>query len=317
MQSTEVIEFSVVIPLYNKEREIIRALESVFSQIKQPNEVIVVDDGSTDAGLQLVKQRYGSKVKLLVQQNSGVSVARNNGIREAASSFICLLDADDEWLPGYLLEIARLITHFPTATLYSTNIFYRDENGKPIPSSIGVPCDYFGVIEDFPLTFSKGYGLISSSSACIRKDIFDSGIIFPEGEKRGEDLYYWLRLGMTGSLAFSAKPYGRVNLNAQNRSISMNGILHYHFRWFYENKRLISNHKLFKSIESFIQKNAVIQAYGLKLAGDNDSVNMLIKLLFKNKDYTFIYLIPALLFPGFLLQFIMKIRRSIRNIVRR
>jgi glycosyltransferase involved in cell wall biosynthesis len=314
MKSTEEIEFSVVIPLYNKEKEIIRALESVFSQIKQPYEVIVVDDGSTDAGLQLVKQKFDSKVKLLVQQNSGVSVARNNGIHKAYCPYICLLDADDEWLPDYLLEIARLITHFPTASFYSTNIFYRDENGKPIPSSIGVSSEYFGVIEDFPLTFSKGYGLISSSSACIRKEIFDSGIIFPEGEKRGEDLYYWLRMGMIGSLAFSVKPYVRVNLNAQNRSISLNGILHYHFRWFYENKRLISNHKLFKSTESFIQKNAVIQAYGLKLAGDNDSVNMLIKLLYKNKDYTFLFLIPALLLPEFLLQFIMKFRRSIRNI---
>ena len=313
MKSTEEIEFSVVIPLYNKEKEIIRALESVFSQIKQPYEVIVVDDGSTDAGLQLVKQKFDSEVKLLVQQNSGVSVARNNGIHKASHPYICLLDADDEWLPGYLLEIARLITHFPTATFYSTNIFYHDENGNPTPSSIGVPRDYFGVIEDFPLTFSKGYGLISSSSVCIRKEIFDSGIIFPKDEKRGEDLYYWLRMGMTGSLAFSAKPYVRVNLNAQNRSISMNGILHYHFRWFYENKRLISNHKLFKSTESFVQKNAVIQAYGLKLAGDNESVNLLIKLLLKNKDYTFIFLIPALISPRFFLQFILKFRRALRN----
>jgi glycosyltransferase involved in cell wall biosynthesis len=313
MLSTEEIEFSVVIPLYNKEKEIIRTLESVFSQIKKPYEVIVVDDGSTDSGLQLVKQKFGNRVKLISQQNSGVSVARNNGIREACCPYICLLDADDEWLPEYLDEVKRLITHFPAASFYSTNIIYQDENGKSIPSSIGVSRDYFGVIEDFPLTFSDGYGLISSSSACIRKEIFESGIIFPEGEKRGEDLYYWLRLGMTGSLAFSAKPLVRVNLNAQNRSIKQKGILHYHFRWFYENKRLISSHKLFKSTESFIQKNAVIQSYGLKLVGDNDSVNMLIKLLLKNKDYTFLLLIPAILCPGFLLQFIMKFRRARRE----
>jgi glycosyltransferase involved in cell wall biosynthesis len=313
MLTTEEIEFSLVIPLYNKEKEIIRTLESVFSQTKQPYEVIVVDDGSSDSGPQLVEQIFGNRVKLIYQQNRGVSAARNKGISEASCSYICLLDADDEWLPDHLKEIFGLITQFPSATFYSTNIFYQDENGKNIPSSIGVSRDYYGLIEDFPLTFSAGYGLISSSSVCIKKEIFESGIIFPEGEKRGEDLYYWLRLGLIGSLAFSAKPLVRVNLNAQNRSISLNGILHYHFRWFYENKELISNHKLFKSTESFIQKNAVIQAYGLKQAGDNESVNMLIKMLLKNKDYTFLILIPALLCPGFLLQFIMNFRRARRE----
>ena len=94
--------FTVVIPLYNKEREIEATLRSVLAQSRQPEEIVVVDDGSTDRSAEVVRRIGSPLVRLIQQPNAGVSAARNRGIAEARSSHIALLDGDDGWEPGYL-----------------------------------------------------------------------------------------------------------------------------------------------------------------------------------------------------------------------
>ncbi len=102
-------DISVVIPLYNKEREVERAVRSVLGQTRLPLEIIVIDDGSTD-GSAVVTERLGAPlVKLISQSNHGVSTARNRGIAEARGRYVALLDADDAWEPGYLAKIEQLI----------------------------------------------------------------------------------------------------------------------------------------------------------------------------------------------------------------
>ncbi len=86
---------SVVIPAYNAEKYIGRAIDSVLAQTRQPDEIIVVDDGSTDNTPNAIKS-YGSKVYYIHQENGGASVARNTGIEAAKSEWIAFLDADDE-----------------------------------------------------------------------------------------------------------------------------------------------------------------------------------------------------------------------------
>ncbi len=92
---------SVVIPAYNVEKYIGRAIDSVLAQTRRPDEIIVVDDGSTDNTAEVIRS-YGSKVHCIRQENGGASVARNTGIEEAKSEWIAFLDADDEWLPDKL-----------------------------------------------------------------------------------------------------------------------------------------------------------------------------------------------------------------------
>ena len=92
---------SVVIPAYNMEKYIGRAIDSVLAQTRQPDEIIVVDDGSTDNTADVIKS-YGSRVHYIRQENGGASVARNTGIEAAKSEWIAFLDADDEWLPEKL-----------------------------------------------------------------------------------------------------------------------------------------------------------------------------------------------------------------------
>jgi glycosyltransferase involved in cell wall biosynthesis len=311
MQST--IDITVVIPLHNKSSHIIQTLNSVFNQLSLPDEVIVVDDGSTDDGPALVKQGFGEQVVMIQQKNAGVSEARNVGIRTASHPYVCLLDADDEWLPEYLFEIRELIVDFPQAVFYSARRFFRDENGKSLPAALGVDKDFRGLIADFPLMFSKGYGLISSSSVCLKKEIFDAGLCFPEGETHGEDLYYWLQFGMSGQLAFTAKPLVQVNLNTENRSNTLKGVMPYHIRWFLENRHVIQAHPLAKSVRKFIIQNAVVATYGSMESGDKTLAKRILKEFFKHRYIHFLVLLPAFVLPTRVLGLLKKFRRRLRK----
>lgn len=86
---------SIIIPLYNKEGTIIRTLSSILSQEYDDYEVIIVDDGSTDNGLEIVKSLQSEKIIIICQTNKGPSAARNSGVRHAKGEWIVFMDADD------------------------------------------------------------------------------------------------------------------------------------------------------------------------------------------------------------------------------
>jgi len=92
---------TVVVPTYQRSEFVLRALESVFRQTRLPQEVVMVDDGSTDGSAELVEQRF-PQVRVIRQENRGVSAARNAGIRQARGEWIALLDSDDQWAPTKL-----------------------------------------------------------------------------------------------------------------------------------------------------------------------------------------------------------------------
>jgi len=100
---------SVIIPLYNKEAYISETLHSVLSQTYDKFEVIVVDDGSTDNSLQVVRNFTDSRLRIVEKKNEGVSVARNEGIDQASFPWIAFLDADDWWAPTFLKEVVAVL----------------------------------------------------------------------------------------------------------------------------------------------------------------------------------------------------------------
>ena len=198
------IRFSVVIPLYNKKDYIFKCLESVFKQEYYADEIIVINDGSTDGGAELIRESFGGRVNLISQVNSGVSCARNVGLEHATNEYVCLLDADDCWEPGFLMEIRFLILRHPECIKYGTAFWYADTRFGVSVSRTKLPSDFFGPLNFLP-AYAAASGIICSSSVCIRKSVFRSGLHFPEGKVRGEDIHLWLRLGMLGDFGFSGK----------------------------------------------------------------------------------------------------------------
>jgi len=121
---------SVIIPTYNRKLCLFQAVDSVLAQTVPVEEIIVVDDGSTDGTFEAVCARYGALVKAIRQDNSGASAARNRGLREARGEWIALLDSDDVWLPMKIERQLEALARFggKSGLCFTDNIFIGDPN---------------------------------------------------------------------------------------------------------------------------------------------------------------------------------------------
>jgi glycosyltransferase involved in cell wall biosynthesis len=101
--------FSIIIPVYNREKLIQRAIQSVLDQTYENWELIIIDDGSTDSTAQIIKGNNDNRIRYFFQKNAERSVARNNGILKANGEWICFLDSDDYFLSNHLLSFYNFI----------------------------------------------------------------------------------------------------------------------------------------------------------------------------------------------------------------
>ena len=186
------MKFSVVIPLYNKEHYIEATIQSVLNQSCQDFEVLVVDDGSKDDSLALARKFESDRVRIIPQENQGVSVARNTGIRNAQGEFICFLDADDEWRPDYLATIDDLTVKYPESAIFVTAYAVNMGNGK-INYSTRLE-EETGCLGSYWLTLAKGYDFVWTSATTMRRDTLMNAGLFKPGEKIGQDLDMWARV---------------------------------------------------------------------------------------------------------------------------
>lgn len=120
-------KISVIIPLYNKRSTILRAVNSVLFQSHKNLELIIVDDGSNDGSLELLRTLSDWRIRIISQTNQGPGAARNRGARAAVSDFLAFLDADDEWLPDYLKTAGDII--FSDSTLACITSAYLEYPG--------------------------------------------------------------------------------------------------------------------------------------------------------------------------------------------
>tara|TARA_B100001250_G_scaffold317642_1_gene280088 strand:- start:277 stop:1137 length:861 start_codon:yes stop_codon:yes gene_type:complete len=191
------MKISVIIPAYNRKHTLPRALDSVLAQSYQPFEIILIDDGSTDGTINLIKSKYPS-IKLLESHETskslkdyspkGVSVARNVGIKQSKGDWIAFLDSDDEWIPDKLTKQVQLVNKSRGSVFCHTNeIWIRDgvrvNQGKKHQK-------YGGYIFKECLDICR----ISPSSALIDKSIFEDIGLFDESLKVCEDYDLWLRI---------------------------------------------------------------------------------------------------------------------------
>lgn len=186
------MKFSVVIPLYNKEHYIEATIRSVLNQTCRDFEVLVVDDGSRDNSLALARKFESDRVRIIPQENQGVSVARNTGIRNAQGEFICFLDADDEWRPDYLATIDELTVKYPESSIFVTAYAVNMGNGKINYSTRLEP--ETGCLPSYWLTLAKGYDFVWTSATTMRRDTLMEAGLFKPGEKIGQDLDMWARV---------------------------------------------------------------------------------------------------------------------------
>lgn len=194
--------FAVVIPLYNKEHYIARAITSVMAQTRPVDEIIIVDDASTDSSIDKVAQFQDPRIRLLRRtdpQQRGLPATRNVGIRSARSHWIALLDADDTWREDFIEEIEKLLTQ---ASDHTGMLFTGWEN---IWSS-GVTRDPYSASRDrlgftqlnfdsFVSTWLRlGSCPVMCSGVVLRRDMVIEAGLFQERCRRGEDKDMWLRL---------------------------------------------------------------------------------------------------------------------------
>lgn len=242
--------FSVIIPLYNKAPYVAKAIESVLGQTYRDFEVIVIDDGSTDQSLEVAKTFENKSITIISQPNSGVSTARNNGVKLAKYPYICFLDADDWWHPTFLEEMKRLITDFPDAGIYGSG-YYIVKNGQERIAPIGVSQGFERGIIDYCEVYAKTLCMpLTSISVVIPKHIFDEEKGFKSQLKFGEDFDLWIRIALKYKVILVNKPlaYYNQDVDVNNRGVAMHKIYspvnHFIFNldYLYDSEK--NNHRL-------------------------------------------------------------------------
>lgn len=213
--------FSVIIPLYNKAPYVAKAIESVLGQTYRDFEVIVIDDGSTDQSLEVAKTFENKSITIISQPNSGVSTARNNGVKIAKHPYICFLDADDWWHPTFLEEMKQLITDFPDAGIYGSG-YYIVKHGQERIAPIGVPQGFERGIIDYCEVYAKTLCMpLWTGAVIVPKNIFDEEGGFKSQLKLGEDFDLWIRIVLKHKAILDNKPlaYYNQDVDVNNRAI--------------------------------------------------------------------------------------------------
>jgi len=207
--------FSVIIPLYNKAKYIAACLEGVLNQDYKDFEIIIVNDGSTDASVAVVEGFSSDKIKLYHQENSGVSSARNHAVDKAEGNYLAFLDADDLWKPQHLQCLKESIEAFPDAGLYGNNYEINYNNSVVQPAQFNFnyatqPC----IVTDFFKASMKDT-IIWTSAAALSKTTFLDFRGFNTAYTTGQDLDLWIRIALEQAIVF----HPQITM-CYNRSIS-------------------------------------------------------------------------------------------------
>ncbi|MFO7713200.1 glycosyltransferase family 2 protein [Desulfosarcina sp.] len=178
---------SVILPTYNRGWIVEQAVDSVLDQQYDNLELIVVDDGSSDDTPGLLSA-YGQRIRVIRQDNRGVSTARNAGIRAAGGDLISLLDSDDIWLPGKITAQVDFFAENPDALICQTEEIWirngvRVNPGRRHRKKTGM------IFEE-----SLALCLVSPSAVMVRRPLLDEVGLFDESLPACEDYDLWLRI---------------------------------------------------------------------------------------------------------------------------
>lgn len=212
--------FSIIIPVYNKEKFVANTLKSVLMQTFSDFEIIIVNDGSTDTSEAKILDCKDSRIRYYFKKNEGVALTRNFGIEKATSNYICFLDADDYWFPNFLETMFDYISKVADQKVFSAAIEIETKN-KTVPArySISKRLD-FEIVNFFDA--SQKDCVMWTSSVCIHKSVFEKVSVFDAKIKQGEDTEMWIRIGLQYPIVFIHKILARYVYDESSISRNLN-----------------------------------------------------------------------------------------------
>lgn len=204
---------TVVIPAYNSARYICDAIDSVLNQTFKDYEIIVVDDGSTDNTMEVLK-KYETVIRYIFQENKGPNAARNAGIINSSASYIAFLDADDVWLPQKLEKQMELLSAEPELGLVGCGFYKIDESDNIIQQANGASYkDRGSLLKDLSIrSIASG----SASGIIISRECFKKSGLFDESLRGSEDRDMWLRIIRNYEAKFVSEPLVRIRIHKHN-----------------------------------------------------------------------------------------------------
>ena len=296
--------FSIIVPLYNKVDYIERAIESILNQTLQNFEIIIVNDGSIDGSREKVIAIADTRIKLIDQNNKGVSAARNAGVYNSQYNFVTFLDADDTWELNFLEEMALLIEKFPQSGIYGVNNFFEYQNSNKVhePYTWLFNGETSGLINNYFDVFLRvGKSPFSNSNFCMSKKTFIKIGGYKEGVRLTEDSDLWCRVALRYKIAYSTKPLATYY-------IGTNGSTHFIFEekdfqvtTTLKNELLLKNvnQKLEKYVKKFIafQQLSLVKRSILTNHKNFARIKIFSKFIFRYYTLSFFIFFFVLLLP--------------------
>jgi teichuronic acid biosynthesis glycosyltransferase TuaG len=196
------IQISVIIPTYNRSKELLRAVKSVLNQKIQVLEILICDDGSTDDSFLLIKSLNNSKIIWInCGRNGNAAVPRNIGIKNAKGNWVAFLDSDDEWMP-FKLEYQFNLIRSMNASAVSSNAININVQSKETSFYFKKNFTLF----NFTKLLYSNY--VITSSVLIKKKLLLKYKLFPENQSfvGFEDYAMWLKIATTDNFFYSSEP---------------------------------------------------------------------------------------------------------------
>lgn len=291
--------FSIIIPLYNKERYIENAIQSILKQTVADYEIIIINDGSTDKSKEIISKYDSEKIRIIDHpKNKGLSAARNTGIKNAISNYITFLDADDLWKPNYLQTIKNLISSYSEAHIFATNYdeVYPKTTHKPHNGSEDLPENFNGLIDFFKINLKQG--IYTPSSVCWHKSVFETIGYYDEEITFSEDLDFNIRANLKFKLAYSTSIQMSYFMETDNQ-ITRSSILNKTLPDYDQYEKYCTSVPYLKRYLDF---ERYVLAKHLKMDGDTTKYKKIVHSIdFKNLNYKQAILLKS---PYFLLHFI-------------
>ena len=205
---------SVIVPVYNREHLVSEAVDSILSQTYKNLEIILINDGSKDASLNVLREyerRFPEKVRVLDQQNQGQTIARNNGIKIAQGEYIAFLDSDDLWVEK---KLERQIPLFePGVGLVYSGTEIINEDGQTIRVE---PADGNLSGNIYPQLLMKNR--MTGGTVVVTAEVLDRVGVFSTDFKAAENWDLWLRICKVSQARVVAEPLTKYRVHSDNMS---------------------------------------------------------------------------------------------------